>query len=63
MRTKKNGEHLLNIRDLSGDQLEILRKALKINKDIAAGLLKKWWGGGLNEQEVDTKQPRHTEDS
>ena len=58
----KNGEHQPNITDLSGDQLELLRKALKINKDIASGLLKKWLGGVVNEQEVDTKQSRHTED-
>lgn len=54
----KNGEHQLNITGLSGDQLELLRKALKINKDIASGLLKKWSGGGKHEgkQEVDIKR-------
>ena len=58
----KNGEHQPNIKDLSGDQLEILRKALKINKDIAAGLLKKWLGGGSdNKQEMDIEPRRNTE--
>jgi len=56
---KKNGEHLPNIRDLSGDQLELLRKALKVDRNIASGLLKKWLGGGGNEgkQEVEFKRP------
>ena len=50
---------------LSGDQLELLRKALKINKEIASGLLKKWWGGGHDEtkQSGNIKQTRLTKNS
>ena len=54
---KKNITPRLNIRDLSGDQLDLLRKALKYDTTIASGLLKKWLGGGniYGEQEMDIK--------
>lgn len=58
----KNGEHQPNITGLSGDQLELLKKALKINKDIASGLLKKWSGGVSDDkQEMDIEPRRNTE--
>lgn len=51
-----------NLKNLSGGQLELLRKALKVDKNIAAGLLRKWFGGGQNgKQKMDTQSGGNTE--
>lgn len=59
---KKNIEPLRPLKFLSGEQLEILRKALKYDKTIASGLLRKWWGGVSDDkQEMDIEPRRNTE--
>ena len=58
----KNVEKKLpNISELSGEQLELLRKAILYDKAIASGLLRRWFGEKRNEvvkdeQKMDIKQ-------